>query len=204
MKTFLEKLENLIAEFKEQMGKPTEDKVQLSALEPGDVFNTSFGQLIVLEHKNDIGTLVISKDLMKEDVRFDAKEPDFANSEIKKVLDEEILPLFEKEFGSENIVEHEVSRITVDVQKRYEPCLCKVRLLKFDEARVFNDYLVNKELGDWYWTMTPWSTVERDWPKSVAVVSPSGDFDDGGCYLSYGVRPVCILKSNIFVSKKND
>ena len=203
MKTFIEKLENLIAEYKEQMEKPAEGKVQLQHLSQGDVFNTSFGEMIVLEHKDDMGTLVITKNLLKENVRFDTTEPDFANSEIKEILDKEILPLFEKEFGSENIVEHEVSRITVDMKKRYEPCLCKVRLLEFDEARAFNDYLVNKELDDWYWTMTPWSTEERDWPKSTAVVSPSGRIDYGSCGRSCGVRPVCILKSNIFVSKKN-
>ena len=112
------------------------------------------------------------------------------------------MPLFEKEFGSENIVEHEVSRITVDMKKRYEPCLCKVRLLEFDEARAFNDYLVNKELDDWYWTMTPWSTAEREWPKSTAVVSPSGYIYNYRCDYDGGVRPVCILKSNIFASKK--
>lgn len=203
MKTFIEKLENLIAEYKEQMEKPAEGKVQLQHLSQGDVFNTSFGEMIVLEHKDDMGTLVITKNLLKENVRFDTTEPDFANSEIKEILDKEILPLFEKEFGSENIVEHEVSRITVDMQKRYEPCLCKIRLLEFDEARAFNEHLVNEELDDWYWTMTPWSTAEREWPKSTAVVSPSGRIYYLNCYYYFGVRPVCILKSNIFVSKKN-
>ena len=202
MKTILEKLENLVTEFKEKMNEPTEKKMQLSELQPGDVIDTSFGEVIVLEHKDDLGTLVITKDLVKKNVRFDEKEPDFANSEIKEMLDKEILLLFEKEFGSENIVEHEVSRITVDMQKRYDPCSCKIRLLEFDEARAFNDYLVNKELDDWYWTMTPWSTVEREWPKSMTVVSPSGGVGLNFCNDYCGVRPVCILKSNIFVSKK--
>ena len=35
----------------------------------------------------------------------------------------------------------------------------------------------------------------------VRVVSPSGNVCDDDCDGSFGVRPVCILKSNIFVSK---
>lgn len=203
MKKVIDLLREAIEILELESEKPFEAKVELSTLKAGDVFNTSFGEMIVLEHKDDMGTLVITKNLLKENVRFDTTEPDFANSEIKEILDKEILPLFEKEFGSENIVEHEVSRITVDMKKRYEPCLCKVRLLEFDEARAFNNHLVNKELGDWYWTMTPWSAEERDWPKSTAVVSPSGNVGYYSCGSVNGVRPVCILKSNIFVSKKN-
>lgn len=77
----------------------------------------------------------------------------------------------------------------------------KVRPLTFDEARKYNDLLVNKDLPDWYWTCTAWSTEERGWGNSVAIVSPSGDFGYCNCRNGDGVRPFCILKSNIFVSK---
>lgn len=53
---------------------------------------------------------------------------------------------------------------------------------------------------DWYWTCTSWSTKERGW-SSVAVVSSSGYVDYYDCNFGFGVRPVCILKSNLFVSK---
>lgn len=77
----------------------------------------------------------------------------------------------------------------------------KVRPLTFDEARKYNDLLVNKDLPDWYWTCTAWSTEERGWGNSVAVVSPSGYVSLNRYYYGRGVRPFCILKSNIFVSK---
>ena len=54
---------------------------------------------------------------------------------------------------------------------------------------------------DWWWTCTPWSTDDRDLKYQITVVSPAGYFNNYGCYCSCGVRPVCILKSNIFVSK---
>ena len=96
---------------------------------------------------------------------------------------------------------HTVDLTSVDMQKAFEPCECLVRPLTFDEAREYNDLLVNKELNDWWWTCTPWSTTERGWKYAITVVSPSGYVDDRGCDSDYGVRPFCILKSNIFVSK---
>ena len=44
-------------------------------------------------------------------------------------------------------------------------------------------------------------TADRGLKYSIAVVSPSGNFNFNFCGSDGGVRPVCILKSNIFVSK---
>ena len=86
-------------------------------------------------------------------------------------------------------------------RKFFGKLLNKVRPLTFDEAREYNDLLVNEKLTDWYWTCTPWSTKERVYGCTVAVVSPRGDVVDFICSCSLGVRPVCILKSNLFVSR---
>ena len=120
---------------------------------------------------------------------------------MRELCDGEILNEFVAEFGEDNICENEAGLVTVDGQEVFGKLLTKVRHLTFDEAREYNDLLVNKDLPDWYWTCTSWSTSERDWPYSVAVVSPSGDVYGRNCSFSLGVRPFCILKSNIFVSK---
>lgn len=90
---------------------------------------------------------------------------------------------------------------SVDMQEEFSRFKCKVRPITFDEARKYNDLLVNNELNDWWWTCTPWSTAERGWEYSIAVVASSGDFKFRNCNCNYGVRPFCILKYNIFVSK---
>lgn len=100
-----------------------------------------------------------------------------------------------------NIIEQVVSLTSVDMQGEFKPCYCKVRPITFDEARKYNNLLVNKDLDDWWWTCTPWSTADRGWKYAIAVVSPSGYIRDGDCFDGNGVRPFCILKSNIFVSK---
>ena len=90
--------------------------------------------------------------------------------------------------------------ITVDGQKIGE-VKCKVRPLTFDEARKYTELTPNEELDDCYWTCSAWSTEERGWKYAITVVSPSGFISLLNYYCEIGVRPVCILKSNLFVSK---
>lgn len=181
-------------------GNEQEGKVQLSELKPGDVVKTSFGNLIVLEQVAN-GTKVISKGFVKDAQKFDSNSPDINKAEIKEVLSGEVLEMYEKEFGAENIIEETTELTTVDMQKDYGTYTGKVRLLTFNEARCFNNIISKEEQNDWYWTMTPWSVPGRGWDRSLAVVSPSGNFNCIDFNYSRGVRPVCILKSNIFVSK---
>lgn len=179
-----------------------ENKVRLAELEPGEVFKIGKYDFIVLEQDiRSHTTKVISRDLMAENIVFDEDTRDYNNSNLKKVIEEDIQPIIEAEVGADNIVEHTVDLVSVDMQKEFEPCTCKVRPITFDESRKYNDLLVNEGLNDWWWTCTPWSTKERGWSLSTAVVAPSGDFVNSYCNNRNGVRPVCILKSNIFVSK---
>lgn len=173
--------------------------VELSTLKRGEVFQTTGKRKYkVLEQYGDT-TKIISLDLVKENVEF-GDNTDYNKSNVKKLCDIEILKDFEEEFGAESIEEHTVDIITVDGQK-VGSVKCKIRPITFDEAREYTDITPNNDLNDWYWTLSPWSTEERGWSKSCTVVSPSGDFYDYYYGNGYGVRPVCILKSNIFVSK---
>lgn len=174
-------------------------KVALSMLKRGDVFQTTEKRKYkVLEQYEDT-TKIISIDLVKENVGF-GDTSDYKTSKVKKLCDTEILKDFEKEFGAENIETHTADIITVDGQK-FGSVKCKIRPITFDEVRRYTDITPNPCLNDWYWTLSPWSTEERGWRKNLAVVSPSGVVGDCYCNGSCGVRPVCILKSNLFVSK---
>lgn len=175
------------------------DKVALSMLKRGDVFQTTGKRKYkVLEQYEDT-TKIISIDLVKENVEF-GDTSDYKKSNVKKLCDTEILKDFEEEFGAENIETHIVDIVTVDGQE-IGTVDCKIRPITFDEAREYTDIIPNQHLDDWCWTLSPWSTEERGWKYSVAVVSPFGGIDGNSFGVSVGVRPVCILKSNIFVSK---
>ena len=178
------------------------NKVQLSELQPGETVKIGKHDFIVLKQNGRSGTTnVISKRFMAKDIVFDNDIRDYNNSNLKKVIENDIQPIIEDELGADNLVEHIVDLASVDMQHEFEPCTCKVRPITFDEARKYNNLLVNKELNDWWWTCTPWSTADRGWKYESAVVSPSGIIGIGNCGNSCGVRPFCILKSNIFVSK---
>lgn len=181
--------------------KKKDSKVELSALKPGETFPIAGNYFIVLEHDywGKGYTAVISKDLWGKSVKF-GDSRDYNKSNIKKIMDKVAVEI-EKEVGAENVLEHEISLMSVDMQNEFGACSCKVRPLTFDEARGFNDLIVNKDLPDWWCTLTPWSTKERRYEYSVAVVSPRGLVSRDYCIDCIGVRPFCILKSNIFVSK---
>ena len=188
-----ELVEMLIEEEKKQ-------SVQLSEIPVGGKFDTGIGRFIALEQKED-STVVITEDLYRKNVKYDDSSNKYRDSELAKLLENYVYPEFLKEFGAKNLLCIPASLTTVDMQNKEEEICAKVRPLTFDEARKYNELLVNKDLDDWYWTCTAWSTEERGWKYSVAVVSPSGNIDGSYYGDSNGVRPVCILKSNIFVSK---
>ena len=198
MNKALEAARELVKMLEEQ--EEGKKKVELATLNPGEVFKIGEHDFIVLKQQQD-QTIVISKEFMATDKQFDEDTKDYNKSSLKKFIETDIQPIIEKEVGTENLVEHEVDLISIDMQQEFEPCKCKVRPVTFDEARAFNDLLVNEELPGWYWTCTPWSTEKRGWKYSMAVVSPSGYFLNGNYDGYYGVRPFCILKSNIFVSR---
>ena len=201
MDKILEKAKELVAMLEE---KEIKDKVELSTVAPGGVIDLGEDEFVVLDH-DEGGTLVISKELMAEDVKF-GDNADFNGSNVQHVLYKDILPKMEDVVGSENILPQTIKLTTIDNQNVYEDVTGKIRLLTFDEARKYNQLIVNEDLGDYWWLMTPWTSRDR-WEYPVAVVSPVGHISYRRCFSSgYGVRPVLYLKSNIFVSLggKND
>ena len=176
------------------------DGCELSTLKPGEVFKIGEHDFIVLEQK-DGTTAVISKDLMAKNKKFDDDTRYYNASSLKKLIESEIQPIIENSVGADNLVEHEVDLTSMDMQNEFGTCTCKVRPITFDEARKYNNLLVAKDIGDWWWTCTPWCAAGRGWEYGISVVCPSGSFNYLVYYYYCGVRPFCILKSNIFVSR---
>lgn len=194
MNKILEKAKELVAMLEE---KEIKDKVELSTVAPGGVIDLGEDEFVVLGH-DEGGTLVISKDFMEEDVKF-GDNTDFNGSNVQRVLYEDILPKIEEVVGKDSILSQTVKLTTVDNQDIYKDVAGRIRLLTFDEARKYNPLIVNEELDDYWWLMTPWTSNDRlNYP--VAVVSPSGSFSNWHFLDQDGVRPVLYLKSNIFVS----
>lgn len=161
----LELAKKLVAAIEKEDQK---NKVMLKDIPIGGKFATGIGRFIVLEQKED-STVVITEGLYRENVKFDDDCTEYRKSLLRELCEGEILNEFSDEFGEENICTNEAGLVTVDGQEVFGKLLTKVRPLTFDEAREYNDLLVNKDLPDWYWTCTSWSTKERGWKCSVAV-----------------------------------
>lgn len=59
--------------------------------------------------------------------------------------------------------------------------------------------------SDWHWTATPFSTARNGYEHLVRNVYSSGALsNDNACYGYWGVRPLCVLKSDILVSFNED
>ncbi len=59
--------------------------------------------------------------------------------------------------------------------------------------------------SDWHWTATPFSTARNGYEHLVRNVNSSGALSNYYAYYGYwGVRPLCVLKSDILVSFNED
>ena len=187
---------------KEQLAKIRDSivkKTRLSEKEVGEIVTIGEYEYIVLEqNKFTCTTSLLMKDLLEDNVKF-GNTADFKTSDIKKLLDKFALEL-EKEVGADNVIEHTVDLTADDGLKDYGKTTAKVSLLTCDLYRKFV-YVIDKfNIGKWWWLATPFSTPTHSYEKFVKCVSPLGYVGDSSYYISLGVRPFCILNSNIFVS----
>lgn len=132
---------------------------------------------------------------------FDNITNNWANSSLRKYLNEEFFEKLAKEVGVENIIPFERNLISHDGLKDYGTVTDKVSIISFDEYRANRDVIPNVE--DYYWwTLTPDSVESNGIKYWVRVVSPSGCIYCDGCNGGNGVRPFCIFSSSIFKSEE--
>lgn len=172
--------------------------IKLSDISVGDTFKIGEHELIVLEHSGDT-TAVIRKDLLPG-AKF-GETNNYNGSNVGGICIKFAAEIGDI-IGADNIVEHTVDLTSNDGLKDYGSVKSRASLLTADRYRRYVEILDKFKPNKWWWLATPWSTKTHDSDVYVLCVSPSGDIsynnyncDDGG------VRPFCILKSNIFVSK---
>ena len=170
---------------------------RLSCIKAGNTFKIGEHEFIVLEQSGDT-TAVLSKDLIGEDAVF-GDTPDFAKSNIKKKLDKFAADI-SGIIGSDALVVHTVDQTTLDGMSHYGVTKAKMSLMTIDHMRKYADVLDKHKVDKYYWLVTPWSTPDRGYKTTMCVVAPSGYVGSCSYYFYFGVRPFCILKSDIFVS----
>ena len=176
----------------------TAGKKPLSEVKVGDTFNIGDHEFIVLKQSGDT-TAVLSKTLVENSVKF-GDTPDFEKSNVKKILDK-FAKKIANEIGDGALVTHTVNQTTLDGMSHYGISKAQMSLMTIDHVRKYAEVLDKHKSDKWYWLVTPWSTPDRGWETSMCCVAPSGFvYRNFSFYDYFGVRPFCILKSNIFVS----
>ena len=173
-------------------------EVKLSDIPTGETFKIGEYEFIVLEQSRDT-TTVILKNLLYEKKEF-GKSNNYKNSYIDDICNDFASDI-SGFIGKENLIEHTVDLTADDGLKDYGDIKRKMSLLTANLYRRYIEILDKYKIDKWWWTATAYSTPTHDDSTWVKCVSPYGSISDNGCSNNNGVRPFCILKSNIFVSK---
>ena len=188
-----EQVEKILAE-----NKNLEEKVLLSNITEGGTFKIGEDEFIVLEHHNG-ETAVIRKNMLRKQ-KFGATN-NFDGSDVQKTC-QSFFKKIALIVGDENIVEHKVDLTALDGMKCYGAIRSRCSLLTVDLYRKYVEILDEFKTDEWWWLSTPFSTKKHANDVWGLCVSPAGFVDFGHFnYFDIGVRPFCILKSTIFVSK---
>ena len=180
------------------------NKTQLKDVAVGETFKVGDLEFIVLEHKEynpgNCETFVVLKDFWKTD-KFDGSSNDYKESSIRQSLNTEFYALLSNSVGSENVIKHTVDLTADDGRTDYGACEENISLLTCDMYRKYVYILEKYNPKKWWWLATPYSTKSNDYTLSVRCVRYDGALLNFYCNRNFGVRPFCILKSNIFISK---
>lgn len=173
-------------------------KVKLADLEVGKPFKVGNLEFVALEHFPDT-TSVILKEFWKK-ASFDSDYNDYRSSDIRKDLNTDFYNQLAEIVGKENIIKHTVDLTSDDGRKEYETYMDYISLLTCNQYRKYVNILDKYNPKQWWWLATPDSTLE-EYNSLVRCVDGVGTLRDVNCGSYCGVRPFCILKSDIFVSE---
>ena len=181
-------------------GATTNPQVKLSAVAVGDVVKVGDHAFVVLEHRDE-GTALILKELLCESEVFSDSNNNYAGSRVEEICND-FADTLAGIVGAENVILHDVDLTSDDGLKDYGIIKRRVSLLTADMYRKFVEFLDAYKPDTWWWLATPYSTARHEHTSWIKCVSPAGRiYFDGRNLSGRGVRPFCILNSEIFVSK---
>ena len=163
----------------------------------GEVITVADTDFIVLD-KIDNKVVCLTKDLVYHNTQFDNNTNNYANSSIRKKLNEEFAQKLINEVGNRGLCDIKLNLLSLDGLDDYGTVGDKVELLTVDIYRKYTRIIENYPVNDWWWLATPWSTPYRGYNSDVCISRTDGTMTFFNCYLSYGVRPFCIFSSSIF------
>ena len=192
-----QKIELTDEQVKQIMGAYNQRK-QLSEYAAGDTVKICGFEMVILE-QGDGQTALILKGMYGEDSEFGEKNNNYDGSYVDKKCQQFAQELAEI-VGGENIVLHKVDLTSDDGLKDYGEVERRSSLITADMYRKFVEILDTVNPEAWWWLATAHSTKRYENDAWAKCASPSGCISINYYNYDIGVRPFCILKSDIFVS----
>ncbi len=184
-----------VAEMQKSLGI---GQVKLKDIPVGEPFKVGNYEFVVLEHSKETAAVIL-KDLLHKEKQF-GKNNNYENSYADDLCND-----FETEIadivGENNLIEHTVDLTSDDGLKDYGKIRRKMSLLTAELYRHYVETLDKHKIDAWWWLATAHSTPTHGYKSTVKCVSPDGFIGNVNYNDSNGVRPFCILNSNIFVSR---
>lgn len=160
----------------------------------GKTFSSHGMEWILLEHTEQGGSLVLSKDIVCNKPFDEDNYNDFAKSSIRKYLNGEFADSIEA--NTSDFLPYELD-LTADDGTTYGKCKDRIFLLTTDIYRRNRDVI--EPIDDWWWTATAYS-ASAAYSFHVRYVYTDGTLGSIGAYYGNGgVRPLCYLDSGISV-----
>jgi len=184
-----------VAEIRKSLGI---EQVKLKDIPVGEPFNVGKYEFVVLEHSKETAA-VITKDLLHKKKQF-GKNNNYENSYANDLCNDFATEIGDI-VGENNLIEHTVDLTSDDGLKDYGKIRRKMSLLTTELYRRYVEILDKHKIDAWWWLSTAHSTPTHGYKSAVKCVSPGGGINGNYCNVGVGVRPFCILNSNIFVSR---
>ncbi len=191
----IELLAEQVAEMAKSLGI---EQNKLSDIPVGETFKIGEYEFIVLEHSKET-TAVILKKLLYEEKQFGSNN-NYKNSNMDDICSGFVKTIVDI-VGTGNLIKHTVDLTSDDGLKDYGKIQRYVSLLTTELYRRYVEILDKHKIDAWWWLATAYSTPTHEHTSWIKCVSPSGSIYFSSYYYFNGVRPFCILNSNIFVSR---
>ena len=198
---FLAEMADSISIFIRKISRKEPEKRTLAEFAPGEVVKIGNHEMVILDQElMDGKTLLIQKELVEEEVAFGASNNNYVGSNVESIC-QEFADAIAELVGDENIIRHNLDLTSLDGLKDYGTIAdCSASPLTLSMYQRYVDILDQHKPNSWWWLATATSTKRHENDRWVLCVSPSGLIHVDNCNNHDGVRPFCILKSDIFVS----
>lgn len=195
---FLSDMADSISIFIRKISGNELEKKTLAEFQPGSVVKIGNHEMIVLEQM-DGKTALIRKECFEDESAFGSENNNYAESFVDSLCGA-FADVIASEVGSDNILEHDVELTALTGDKSYGAVTRQASLLTLGRYQRYLDILDQHKPDPYWWLATANSTNRHENDRWALCVSPSGIISYGGYDIHCGVRPFCILKSDIFVS----